>query len=125
MTENQIAKLVLDHSIKIHKEYGPGLLENIYEHMLFDTIKESGLMVYRQYGLPILFRGKNLGNGFRADLIVENKVIIEVKSIESLAPVHFKQVLTYLKVSELKLGLLINFNEAKLTQGFKRVVNNL
>jgi GxxExxY protein len=125
MTENEIAKVIVDLSFKIHSELGPGLFESVYEEILFYELVEEGLDVKRQIEIPVYWQELKMDVGFRADLIVENKVIIEIKSIESLAPVHFKQVITYLKITKFKLGLLINFNENLLKDGIKRVANNL
>jgi GxxExxY protein len=104
---------------------GPGLFESVYEEILaFELIKE-GLYVSRQQAIPVIWNEIKMEIGFRADLIIENKVLIEIKSVESIAPVHQKQVLTYLKLTDIKLGLLINFNEALIKDGITRIVNNL
>lgn len=125
MKENDISKIIVDSCFKIHKELGPGLLESVYEEVLAYELFNCGLKIERQKGIPVVYNNLKMELGFRADLIVENKVIIELKSIEAIAPVHIKQLLTYLKLTGLKLGLLINFNEALLKDGIKRVVNNL
>jgi GxxExxY protein len=125
MDENFIATKILDLSFEIHRSLGPGLLESVYEEILFYKIKNSGLNVTRQQGIPVNYESIKMDIGFRADLIVENKVIIEIKSVEAIAPVHHKQLLTYLRISGLKLGLLLNFNEALLKDGIHRIVNNL
>ncbi|MEJ5263298.1 MAG: GxxExxY protein [Ignavibacterium sp.] len=125
MNENDISKIIIDCCFKIHKELGPGLLESVYEEVLAYELFNCGLKIERQKGIPVVYNNLKMELGFRADLIVENKVIIELKSIEAIAPVHIKQLLTYLKLTGLKLGLLINFNEALLKDGIKRVVNNL
>lgn len=125
MTENQIAKGVFHAALRIHKELGPGLLESAYEQCLFYELTKAGLNVQKQQPLPLIYKEVNMEMGFRADLIVEDKVVIEVKSVEALNEVHLAQVLTYLKLSDCKLGLLINFNVALIKNGFKRVVNNL
>ncbi|MDD2995079.1 MAG: GxxExxY protein [Paludibacter sp.] len=125
MTENEISKIVVDIAYKVHTKIGPGLLESVYEEIMFCEIKNYGLMVERQKAIPVIWKEKQLEIGFRADLIVESKVIIELKSVEEIAPVHYKQVLTYLKLTDLKLGLLINFNEYLIKDGIKRIVNNL
>lgn len=125
MNENDISKIIVDCCFKIHKELGPGLLESVYEEVLAYELFNIGLKIERQKGIPVVYNNLKMDLGFRADLIVENKVIIELKSIEAIAPVHIKQLLTYLKLTGLKLGLLINFNEALLKDGIKRVVNNL
>jgi len=110
MHENEIAKQILDCAFKIHKDVGPGLLESVYEELLSYEIIKRGLFVQRQVGIPLNYESIKMEIGFRADIIVENKVIIELKSIETILDVHKKQLLTYLKLSGLKLGLLINFN---------------
>ncbi len=125
MHENIISKKVLDSCFEIHRSLGPGLFESVYEEILFYELIQKGLEVKRQVGLPVIWKDLRMSLGYKADLIVENKVIIELKSIEVLAPVHAKQLLTYLRISDMKLGLLINFNEALLKDGIKRVVNDL
>lgn len=125
MTENEISKIIVDVSYQIHTELGPGLLENVYEEILHYELTKKGLFVERQKSLSVIWNDVKLSIGYRADLIVENKVLIEVKSVEEVAPVHPKQVLTYLKISNLKLGLLINFNQKLLKDGIKRIVNGL
>ena len=124
MLENEITKLVIGHCIDIHKEYGPGLLESVYESILYRRLLNHGIDVRRQVVIPLTDGDEILGPAFKADLIVENKVIIELKSVEGLAPIHMMQVLSYLKISRLRLGLLINFNSIVLTKGIKRIVNN-
>ena len=125
MTENEIATQVVDAAYKIHTELGPGLLESAYETILAYELKKRGLSVTRQQPVPISYDGIDLEVGYRADLIVENKVIIELKSIEKIAPVHKKQVLTYLKLADKRLGLLINFGAVLIKHGITRIVNNL
>ncbi len=125
MTENEIAKIVLDCAFKVHKQLGPGLLESVYEVALVYELEKAGLSIEKQKGIPVVYDIIRLELGFRADIIVEGKVIIEIKSIEALQDVHFKQLLTYLKLANLKLGLLLNFNESLLKNGLKRIVNNL
>jgi len=125
MTENDISKTIIGICLKIHKKLGAGLFESVYEEILFHELKLIGLKLDRQKLIPVIWDGVKMDQGFRADLIVENKVIIEIKSVGALAPVHKKQLLTYLKLTNLKLGLLINFNEALIKDGIKRVVNNL
>lgn len=125
MNENEISAVVVDVSYKIHVKLGPGLLESVYEAILFHELTKRGLSVERQKVLPVIWDQINLDIGFRADLIVENKVILEIKSIEQLTDIHAKQVLTYLKVTKMKLGLLINFNVPIIKFGIKRVVSNL
>lgn len=125
MSENELSKIILNKSFEIHKGLGPGLLESVYEDILSYELRQLGLMVSRQQSLPVLWKGVKMEQGFRADLIVENKVLIEIKSVENMLPVFHKQVLTYLKITEIKLGLLINFNEPLLRYGIKRIVNGL
>jgi GxxExxY protein len=125
MTENDIAAIVVDTCFRIHSELGPGLFESVYEEVLALELSRAGLAVERQKVIPVHWKDVMLEVGFRTDLILENKVIIEIKSVEALAPVHFKQILTYLKLTGLKLGLLVNFNEALIKDGIKRVVNRL
>ena len=125
MTENQIAKMVVNAAFDLHKELGPGLLESGYEILLADMLRQGGLNVERQKPIPICFRAKKFDEGFRADLVVENLALVELKSIESLARVHKKEVLTYLKLSGLKLGLLVNFGGELLKGNIERLVNNL
>lgn len=123
--ENRISKEILDACILIHRELGPGLLESVYEVLLEDELVRRGFRVTRQTEIPITWRGKRFIKGFEADLIIDEKVIIELKSVEKLHPVHFKQTLTYLRLLNLRLGLLINFGECYLKNGFHRVVNGL
>jgi GxxExxY protein len=125
MHENEISKIIVDCSIKIHKSLGPGLFESVYETALEYEIQKSGLFVQTQVPIPVVYETIRLEAGFRADVIVENKVIIEIKSIEAIALVHKKQLLTYLRLSNKKLGLLINFNVELLKDGITRIVNNL
>ncbi|MBO6879087.1 GxxExxY protein [Winogradskyella sp.] len=125
MSENDISRIIVDVCYHIHTELGPGLLESVYEEILFEELKNEGLIVERQKPLPVRWRGKELSLKYRADLIVENKVIIEIKSVQEIHPVHPKQVLTYLKLSNLKLGLLINFNSPLIKTGITRIVNKL
>lgn len=125
MTENEIATLIIDTAFKIHKKVGPGLLESAYEHALFYDLQKSGVDVKQQLGLPFIYNDVFLEVGYRIDLMVGKKVLVEIKSVENLAPVHYAQTLTYLKLSGLKLGLLINFNTPLLKNGIHRIVNNL
>lgn len=125
MTENEIATKIIGVSIDLHKKLGPGLLESVYESALAFDLKEAGLKVERQVPMPFIYKEVELETGYKLDLLVERLVIIEIKSVEALAPVHFAQLLTYLKLSDLKLGLLINFNTKLLKEGIHRVVNNL
>ena len=125
MTENEIARVIVNVAFQIHTKLGPGLLESVYEEIMCYELLKSGIKVDRQKPIPVSWDNKQLEIGFRADLVVEDKVIIELKSVQELSPVHFKQLLTYLKLADLKLGLLINFNENLIKDGVKRVVNNL
>ena len=125
MDINNITGIVIEECIKIHKDLGPGLFESVYEEALFYRLTtKRNLKVKRQVAIPVFYEDVKLELGFRADLIVEDEVIIEIKSIETLAAVHHKQLLTYLKLTSLKVGLLINFNELLLKDGLKRIVNN-
>jgi len=125
MTENEISKIIVNTCYNIHVQLGPGLLESVYEEILYFELLNQGLNVERQKAIPVFWKDIKMDIGFRADLVVENKVIIEIKSVETIAPVHPKQLLTYLKISGLKLGLLINFNEKLFRTGVSRIVNNL
>ena len=125
VTENEIAKQVVDAAFKIHTTLGPGLLESVYETVLAHELAKRGFQVTRQQAIPITWEGIHLEAGFRADLIVESKVIVEIKSVEALAPVHRKQLLTYLRLADKRLGLMINFNVELIRDGIVRVVNHL
>jgi GxxExxY protein len=125
MRENEISKEIVEAAYKVHTTLGPGLLESVYEEIMYYELTKSGLYVERQKGIPVFWDNLKMDLGFRADLIVEKKVIIEIKSLEHVLPVHPKQLLTYLKITGLKLGLLINFNEKLIKDGIKRIVNNL
>lgn len=125
MTENDIAKIIVDACYKIHTTLGPGLLESVYEIVLQRELESRGLRVRRQVPVSIVWEGINFEEGFRADLIVNDLVIIEIKSVEKLAPVHGKQLLTYLRLMKLRLGLLINFGESLIKDGIKRVANGM
>ena len=125
MTENEIATMVVDAALRIHKTLGPGLLESVYQATLEFELQKRGFRVSQQVGLPVHYEGLKLKLGFRVDLIVDHKVIIEIKSVEALVPVHKKQLLTYLRLTDLRLGLLINFNVELIKDGIQRVVNKL
>ena len=125
MTEYEIAKIIVDTAFQIHKSLGPGLLESVYEVILAHGLGKRGLNVASQVPVPIIFYGIKFDEGFRADLIVEDKVIVELKSVETVSPVHKKQLLTYLRLADKKLGLLINFGSALFRDGISRVVNKL
>jgi GxxExxY protein len=125
MHENQLSKIIVDSAYKIHTTLGPGLLESVYEAVLAYELEQRGCTVIKQQAIPVVYKEVHLDIGFRADQIVNQKVIIEIKSIESLAPVHAKQLRAYLRLTDLHLGLLINFNVELIRNGIKRVVNNL
>ena len=125
MTENELSRIVFDCALKVHQSLGPGLLESAYEECLFYELKKIGLRVEKQKPLPLIYEEVKLDVGYRIDIIVENKLIIEIKSVEALNDVHFAQLLTYLKLTNCKLGLLMNFNVSLIKNGVKRVVNNL
>jgi GxxExxY protein len=125
MTENEIAKEVVDASIKIHRELGPGLLESVYEAVLTRELEVRGLRVQRQVAVPIEYEGLKFDEGFRADIIVEGLVILELKSVENMTAVHRKQIQTYLRLTGRKLGLLLNFGAALMKEGIVRAVNGL
>tara|TARA_R110002124_G_scaffold223917_1_gene389196 strand:- start:64 stop:441 length:378 start_codon:yes stop_codon:yes gene_type:complete len=125
MSENDLSKIIVETCYQIHVAFGPGLFESVYEEILYYELIQKGLNVSRQQAIPLIWKGIKMDQGFRSDLIVEDRVLIEIKSIGAIAPVHLKQVLTYLKLTGLKLGLLINFNEALIKDGVTRVVNNL
>jgi GxxExxY protein len=124
-TENEIAKIILATAFKVHTNLGPGLLESVYEAVLAYELTKHGLKMRRQVPIPICYEGLSFEEGFRADLLVEEKVLIELKSVEALAPIHAKQVITQLRLSGHRLGLLINFGEIHLKDGIKRLVNGL
>ena len=125
MTENEISYKIIGAAFELHKVIGPDLLESAYENALTFELRNLGLKVQQQHPMPFIYKDVKQDVGYRLDLVVENKVIVEIKSVETLAPVHFAQLLTYLKLSELKLGLLINFNSKILKENIHRIVNNL
>lgn len=125
MTENDISYAIRGAIFKVHNNIGPGLLESAYEAALAYELKKEGYTVSTQVGLPFVYETIHMDMGYRIDILVENKVIVEVKSVDQLADVHFKQLLTYLKLSDKRLGILVNFNTDKIDQSIKRVVNNL
>lgn len=125
ITENDISYIIRDRVFDVYNELGPGLLESVYEAALAYELKEKGLQLKTQVGLPVNYKNTQLDLGFRLDLLVEDKVIVELKSIETIAEVHHKQVLTYLRLTGLKLGLLINFNCQDISKSIYRKVNNL
>lgn len=125
MTENEIAKIVVDAAFHIHTDLGPGLLESVYQTVMTHELRKRGLAVQPQAPISIVYNGVALDKGFNADLLVEDLVIIELKSVEELHPIHAKQLLTYLRLSQKRLGLLINFNTRLIKNGITRVVNGL
>lgn len=125
MPINQLSGKIVDICFDIHRKLGPGLLESVYEEILTYELGKKGIYLERQRAVSAWWKGIKMDIGFRADLIVENRIIIEIKSVEQLAPVHYKQLLTYLKLTDIKLGLLVNFNEALIKNGIRRVVNGL
>jgi GxxExxY protein len=125
MEENEISGKIIGCAIDIHRELGPGLLESAYESCLFYELTEAGLKVEQQKPLPLIYKKVHLKCSYRLDLVVEDRIIVELKTVESLTSLHNKQLLTYLRIANYKLGLLINFNVPQLTQGIKRIANNL
>ena len=125
MTENEVAKQIVDVAFKVHTTFGPGLLESVYETIMAYELKKRGLRVVRQQPIPVVYESIRMDLGFRADLIIESKVVIEIKSVEAIAPVHKKQLLTYLRLTDKRLGLLVNFNVELIKNGITRVVNGL
>jgi GxxExxY protein len=123
MTENEIGTIIVDEAVKIHKALGPGLLEIVYEVVLARRLEKRGLMVERQQPISISFEGEHFDEGFRADLIVNGLVVIELKSVEKMPPVSKKQLLTYLRLMELKVGYLLNFGDALMKDGISRIIN--
>ena len=123
MHENEIGTLIVDCAVHLHQGLGPGLLETVYETVLARRLEKRGLRVDRQVPIPIEFDGEKFNEGFRADLVVEGKVIIELKSVEKVSPAHKKQLLTYLKLTGLKLGYLLNFGDALMKNGITRTIN--
>lgn len=124
MTENKISQLIIGSAIEVHRTLGPGLLESTYEACLHFELEQKGLTVFKQVPLPVIYKNVELEIGYRLDLLVENKVIIELKAVSEIQPIHKAQLISYLKLSGCKLGLLINFNEEKLIDGVCRIVNN-
>jgi GxxExxY protein len=123
MSENEISSKIIGAAIEVHKQLGPGLLESTYETCLAYELKQMELDVKQQQALPVVYKEVKLDAGYRIDLLIENKVIIEIKSVEALADIHTAQLLTYLKLKDLKLGLLINFNSVRVVDGLKRILN--
>jgi len=125
MTENEISYKIRGIVFEIHKKLGPGLFESVYEEIMYLEIQKAGMKVEKQVPLPVIWDNLRLDKGYRIDLLIENKVIIEIKSIENIAPVHYKQLATYVKLSGLKLGLLVNFFENDIKNGIKRYINGI
>jgi GxxExxY protein len=125
LNENAIAKQIVDAAFRVHTAFGPGLLESVYETVLSYELTRRGLRIVRQQAIPLVYENIRIEIGFRADLIVEDKVIVEIKSVEALAPVHGKQLLTYLRLADKRLGLLINFNVSLIKDGINRVANGM
>jgi GxxExxY protein len=125
MTENEITTNIVDAAYKVHETLGPGLLETVYSMALPHELTKRGLKVVVDQPIPVFYDGVHLADGFRADLVVEDKVIVEIKSVEQVIPVHKKQLLTYLRLADMRLGLLINFGAPLIKQGITRVVNGL
>ncbi|MFG4001062.1 GxxExxY protein [Flavobacterium aquidurense] len=125
MSENELSRIVFDCALKVHQTLGPGLLESAYEECLFYELKKSGLAIEKQKPLPLIYEEIKLDIGYRLDIIIENKLILEIKSVDALNEIHFAQLLTYLKLTNCKLGLLINFNVVLIKNGMRRVVNKL
>jgi len=125
MDENQISKIIVDCCYRIHKNLGPGLLESVYLEILIYELKKAGLQCEKEVGVPVNYEDVKLDLGFRADLIVGKKVIVELKSVEKVQPVHKKQLMTYLRLTRIKLGLLVNFNVNLIKDGIERIVNGL
>lgn len=124
MTENEIATKIIGISIEVHRALGPGLLEHAYKECLCYKLQQAGLTVEKEKAMPLVFEDVKLDCGYRIDLLVENKVVIELKSVDALNDIHLAQTLTYLKLGNYRLGILINFNVTLLKQGIKRIVNN-
>lgn len=124
MNENEISRIVVNTCYNIHKEYGPGLFESVYEEIFCYELTKEGLSFKRQNGIRVIHEGVDMGIGFIPDVVIDDKVIVELKSVEKLADVHYKQVLTYLRLTGNKLGLLINFNVPLIKDGIHRIVNN-
>jgi len=123
MTENKISNLVIGAAIEVHRQLGPGLLESAYQECLRKELQELGLAVEKEKAMPITYKSLKLDHGYRMDLVIENKLVVEIKTVDAFIDVHFAQLLTYLKLGHYKLGLLINFNVTLLKNGIKRVIN--
>lgn len=125
MTENELSSIIIGAAIEVHTSLGPGLLESAYEACLFYELQQIGLNVRRQVELPVIYKNVEIKVGYRLDIIVEDKIIVELKSVSALHDIHTAQMLTYLKLTNIGLGLIINFNETRIKYGLKRIVNNL
>lgn len=125
MSENELSRVVFECALKVHQTLGPGLLESAYEECLFYELKKLNLIIEKQKPLPLIYEEVKLEIGYRLDIIIENKLILEIKSVDALNEIHFAQLLTYLKLTNCRLGLLINFNVNLIKNGIRRVVNNL
>lgn len=125
MNENELSKIIVDCCYKIHKTLGPGLLESVYLEVLMHELKKAGLKCEKEVGIPVSYEDVKLDLGFRADLIIENLLIVELKAVEKVTPVHKKQLMTYLRLTNMKLGLLVNFNVNLIKDGIERIVNGL
>lgn len=123
MTENELSNIIIGSAIEVHKQLGPGLLESAYQECLYFELKSKGLLVEKEKPMPIVYKDVKLDHGYRIDLLVENKVVIEVKTVENFMDVHTAQVITYLKLGNYKLGLLLNFQVTTLKNGIKRIIN--
>ena len=122
MTEDELSKVIIGHAIEVHKQLGPGLLESAYQECLFYELDQAGLDVQKEKPMPIVYKNIKLDHGYRIDLLVENKVVVEIKTVGALVDVHTAQVLTYLKLGNYKLGLLLNFQVSMLRNGIKRLI---
>lgn len=123
MADNRLTSEIIGACIEVHRELGPGLLESAYEHCLIYELKDRGIFVEQQVFLPVVYKKTQLDVGYRIDLLVENEIILEIKAVKELEPIHTAQLLTYLKLKKLHLGLLINFNSIRVVDGIKRVIN--
>lgn len=122
-SEDELSEIIVNTCYSVHEDLGPGLLESVYEEILYYELKNKGLKVARQVALPLVWKNVKMGIGFRANLVVENKIIVELKSVDQIAPIHMQQLKTYLKISGINLGLLVNFNKSQLKEGITRVIN--
>jgi GxxExxY protein len=125
MTENELSSVIIASALKIHRKLGPGLLESAYQECLLYELKNQGLIVQKEKPMPIYYDEVYLDHGYRIDLLVDDKVVVEIKTVEAITDVHLAQVLTYIRLGDYKLGLLLNFNVKLLKEGIRRIVNNL